>query len=142
MKEVPYRYLTPLRDHNEPEAIAYMIADNKTTDDSYWNHSKLDTLFEDLKLTGFDVELTGFDTNDEPINIENPDFDIEKEWEGMPELKEEITNIRLVVHFRNEDDKTEFGELISQKLDETTKSIWHPPLEHQKSMDHIYTDIE
>jgi ParB-like chromosome segregation protein Spo0J len=78
--EVPYKYLEPQRNHDEPEAIAYMIADNKTTDESDWNYGKLDIVFDDLKLKGFDMELTGFDDtslnlSDQEIPNEEPEYD-------------------------------------------------------------------
>lgn len=80
LTKVPYKYLEPHRNHNEPEAIAYMIADNKTTDESDWNYGKLDIVFEDLKLKGFDVRLTGFDDTslnvlDQEIPNEEPEYD-------------------------------------------------------------------
>ncbi|MBT9151268.1 MAG: hypothetical protein DDT40_01456 [candidate division WS2 bacterium] len=57
--------------HDSPEARAYMVADNKLTDDSTWDNGKLRTAFRDLKLEGFDVELTGFE------NVELEGFDVE-----------------------------------------------------------------
>lgn len=47
--------------HDSPEAIAYMVADNKLTDSSDFDYGKLELNFEELKLEGFDLELTGFD---------------------------------------------------------------------------------
>lgn len=47
--------------HDSPEAIAYMIADNKLTDESGWNFPKLDELSINLELNEFDLTLTGFD---------------------------------------------------------------------------------
>lgn len=44
-----------------PEALAYMVADNKLTDESDWNYADLEIIFDDLKLEDFEVELTGFD---------------------------------------------------------------------------------
>jgi len=47
--------------HDSPEAHAYMVADNKLTDESDWNYEQLQTLNENIKLEGFDNTLTGFD---------------------------------------------------------------------------------
>ena len=58
---VPYKFLEPKRKHDEPEAISYMLADNKLGEKSDWDYGKLETNFNDLKVAGFDVELSGFD---------------------------------------------------------------------------------
>jgi hypothetical protein len=58
---VPYKFLEPKRKHDEPEAISYMLADNKLGEKSDWNYGKLETNFKDLKVAGFDVTLTGFE---------------------------------------------------------------------------------
>lgn len=72
--------------HDSPEAQAYMIADNKLTDESDWNYADLEIIFEDLKLEDFEVELTGFDQNQiqeveeklhGPQEITEDDFDPE-----------------------------------------------------------------
>jgi DNA modification methylase len=60
-KRVKIDYLQPLRKHDEPEAIAYMIADNKLAEKSNWIPSKLEKLTTNLKLRNFDISLTGFD---------------------------------------------------------------------------------
>ena len=62
-EKVPYKFLNYPNspNHDDPEAIAYMLADNKLPENSYWNYGKLDTNFNDLKVAGFDVELSGFD---------------------------------------------------------------------------------
>jgi len=59
LTEVPYRRMQ--WKHDSPEALAYMVADNKLTDESDWNYGQLQTLNENIELQGFDVELTGFD---------------------------------------------------------------------------------
>lgn len=53
--------------HDSPEALAYMIADNRLTDESDWNYGDLEIVFEDLKLEHFDLTLTGFDDADNII---------------------------------------------------------------------------
>ncbi|BDZ68580.1 ParB/Srx family N-terminal domain-containing protein [Methanobacterium ferruginis] len=61
--------------HDAPEALAYMVADNKLTEESDWNYAKLEALNENLQLEGFDTTLTAFDTdlktpNFQPVNEE------------------------------------------------------------------------
>ena len=87
--EVPYKYLEPQVKHDTPEALAYMIADNKTTDESEWNYGKLDVVFKDLQLEGFDTELTGFDD----VELEEIENKINYELpEDEPEYDETIAD--------------------------------------------------
>lgn len=74
-EEVPYRMMT--HRHDSPEALAYMVADNKLTDESDWNYADLEIIFEDLKLEHFDITLTGFneDEKDYTLPYEEPEFD-------------------------------------------------------------------
>lgn len=76
---VPFKRME--HQHDAPEAIAYMIADNKLTDDSGWNYGKLDLHFENLELKGFDLELTGF--NDTELK------EVETKLEGKKEVEED-----------------------------------------------------
>jgi hypothetical protein len=41
-------------DHDSSEALSYIIADNKLTDDSDWNYGKLESLMDKIELDGFD----------------------------------------------------------------------------------------
>lgn len=54
----------------------------------------------------------------------------EKEWLGMPEFKQEKKEpyAKLIVRFDNEEDLQEFAQMINQKLNKKSKSIWHPKL--------------
>ena len=76
LTKVPVKYLEPRRRHDEPEAIAYMVADNKTTDDSDWNYEKLETIFEELQLEGFNTKFTGFDEDELDFMVSEDDEDI------------------------------------------------------------------
>lgn len=78
--------------HDSPEAISYMLADNKLTEKSDWNYGKLETNFNDLKVAGFDVTLTGFDDVElkevetkaqGKIEVEEDDFDPESVEESI-----------------------------------------------------------
>lgn len=62
LMSVPFRRMNHL--HDAPEAIAYMLADNKLTDESSWNYGKLELNFQELELQGYDLTLTGFDEKD------------------------------------------------------------------------------
>lgn len=54
-----------------------------------------------------------------------------EEWKGMPEFKQEKKEpySKIIVRFKTKEDLDEFAKLISQKLTDKTKSIWHPKLE-------------
>ena len=65
--------------HDSPEAIAYMVADNKLTDESDWNYGKLEPLCQELKIEGFDTTLTGFE---------------EKEIQTFPSIIDKIKEVQ------------------------------------------------
>ena len=54
----------------------------------------------------------------------------EKEWQNMPEFisKNRKDYAKIIVRFRNKKDLKKFSRLISQNLNETTKSIYFPAL--------------
>lgn len=70
--------------HDSPEALAYMVADNKLTDESDWNYGDLELVFEDIKLEGFDVELTGFNIDEQ--------LEVETKVQGTQEVVEDEFN--------------------------------------------------
>ena len=84
LSEVPYKQME--HQHDSPEALAYMVADNKLTDESDWNYGKLEPLCQELKIEGFDTTLTGFEEKeiqtfpsiiDKIKDVKEDDFDIE-----------------------------------------------------------------
>ena len=76
LKSVPYRKMVHV--HDSPEALSYMIADNKLTDESDWNYGKLEPLMERIEIEGFDLSLTGFEeTEIKKLPSLNPDNNIE-----------------------------------------------------------------
>ena len=83
-KEVPFSRMKHL--HDSPEAIAYMLADNKLGEESDWNYGKLQKINTDLKIAGFDVTLTGFNE----IELQEIDTKIIGELDGIPEDEPEF----------------------------------------------------
>jgi len=79
LDKVPYRRMK--WNHQDPEALSYMVADNKLTDESDWNYAGLKTLNENIELQGFDVTLTGFDD----VELK----EIETKATGKKEVKED-----------------------------------------------------
>lgn len=63
---------------------------------------------------------------------EVPLFDLpkdwEKEWEGMPEFKQQDLHPiqSVMVHFRNREDREQFAQLIEQRITDDTVSLWYP----------------
>lgn len=66
----------------------------------------------------------------------------EKEWQGMPEYKQEDLSSfsSVIIHFRNQKDKDDFSKLIGQSITSKTKSIWHPKLEFLSVINKRYVD--
>lgn len=59
-------------------------------------------------------------------------FDAMGEWRGMPEFIQEKKEpySKIIVRFDNEEALQNFANLIGQKLNKKTKSIWHPYKSH------------
>ena len=57
LEQVPCRKLVGL---SQAQKRAYVIADNKMTENSKWDYDLLNIEFDDLQKDGFDLELTGF----------------------------------------------------------------------------------
>ena len=74
------------------------------------------------------------DIKDEPTLFES-ETEWQKEWKGMPEFVQgkQREYAKIIVRFRNEGDLQEFAKLIGQKLNQQSKSIWHPALLRNKN---------
>ena len=59
--------------------------------------------------------------------------DWQEHWEGMPEFvqQEQDCYVKIIIRFRNEDDLQDFAKKLGQKVNNKTKSIWHPKLTFQ-----------
>jgi len=70
--------------------------------------------------------------------------DWQKEWEGMPEFKQEdLTPFQSVlVHFETKEDREAFEELLAQQITDTTKYIWFPEAEVGKFKNYRYVQEE
>jgi hypothetical protein len=57
-------------------------------------------------------------------------------WKDMPEFVQEKQDSyrTLYVHFDSEEDLQNFSSLISQKISEKTKFIWHPPKQREENI--------
>lgn len=75
LEKVPYRRMK--WQHDSPEALSYMAADNRLGEESYWKYEKLHALNEKVKLQGFDNSLLGFEDielQEIKDKLETPDF--------------------------------------------------------------------
>lgn len=57
------------------KAKAYMIADNKLTDESTWNYDKLAEIFEEMDTVDFDVSVSGFEVEEVDDLLAEGDID-------------------------------------------------------------------
>jgi hypothetical protein len=79
------------------------------------------------------------------LGLPAEDLDYDEIWEGMPDYEEKpatVSEWKLIVHFRNLEDRAEFARLISQPLLPKTKYIWHPVRERGKPSDWAVLDEE
>lgn len=116
-KKVKVDYLEPGRTHDEPEAISYLLADNKLAEKSKWSPVKLDPIFDELKLQGADLQLTGFSEKEidkiqnrlDPTNAEDDNFDIEtvKEFRVKPGEVWQLGDHRLMCG-----DSTDYAQVM------------------------------
>lgn len=91
-KEVPVLRATRL---TEAKKQAYLIADNKLTENASWDDTALRLVLEDILLLDpeFELELTGFDTGELDIILNDPTGDpSEPETVPEPDLSEAAVN--------------------------------------------------
>lgn len=65
-----------------------------------------------------------------------------QEWINMPEFIQEKQEpfAKIIVRFDNEKDLNDFSNLINQKLNKKTKSIWYPKLIRGINSNKRYSD--
>jgi len=66
----------------------------------------------------------------------------EIEWKDMPEFiqKKQKPYAQIICRFENEEDLQSFADVIGQKLNKKTKSIWHPFRSHWGNGRKIWVD--
>lgn len=66
------------------------------------------------------------------VRLDGDEYDREweKEWQDMPEFKQENKDCyaTIIVRFDKKEDLDKFSKLVEQNLDQKTKSIWYPKL--------------
>ena len=122
-----------LKELSEKEESAANIALNKAQGD--WNIDQLVLNLQELKAEGMDISITGFDEAGFNQMVENLNGlvidDPSKEWQGMPEFKQEnkMGVKEVIVHFETWENRESFAKLVGQNITEQTKYIWYPKQE-------------
>lgn len=91
-------------------------------------------------VTTVDFDLSRYSIDISPaVNLDffihPPEFDPNKEWEGMPEFNQKDTSAfkQVIVNFENQAHMEAFAKLIGQDITIKTKSIWYPEHKMQRS---------
>lgn len=139
MAQVPVIELSGL---TAAQKRAYVIADNKLTENGGWDDALLADELKALGEMGFDLELTGF----EDIKLISflaggESNDPGAHWTGMPEFdQEDKTAYRSIqIHFKDQASVDQYAELIGQKITEKTRFVWFPEIEIETYADKRYS---
>jgi len=116
---------------------AASIALNRGTEIGGWDDRALaeilrdinDSTEEGLAGTGYDEQMLAALVYVTRPASEIADSDEAAEWVGMPDYGGAPDDIKLVVHFRSEEDKSEFADKLGIDVTDKTKSVWWPPKE-------------
>lgn len=116
---------------SDAQRRAYVIADNKLTENSTWDEELLKVEIKQLEMDQFDISTLGFGMDEMADLFLDKEFgktDAFEEWEGMPEFdNENLEYFRSIkIHFENQEDVDEFAEKTGLKLTEVTRSILYP----------------
>jgi len=121
-------------DSDSPQALKLIIGDNEISKLAEVDDYELSNLLKEIK----DIDLnellgTGFDekTFINLLMVSRPsseikDFNEAAEWIGLPDFIPVSGDIKVIVHFRNIEDRKKFFNLVKQKFTDKTTSIWYP----------------
>lgn len=128
LKQVP---VMVARGWSDAQRRAYVIADNKLTENSTWDEELLKVEIKQLEFDNFDIGKLGFGLDEMADLFLDKDFgktDAFDEWQDMPEFdNDNLDYFRSVkVHFDNQQDVDEFAAKTGLKITEVTKSIRYP----------------
>jgi ParB-like chromosome segregation protein Spo0J len=127
------------RGWSDAQKRAYLLADNKLTDNSAWDQTLLRIELADLASIGFDVPIIGF-TENEIEGLTADDTDPLAEWVGMPEFKQnaKAAHQTLAVHLKDAAAVDAFARLIGQPITNKTRFVWYPKAEIERYVDKQY----
>jgi hypothetical protein len=124
-------------DANDPRAIKLLVSDNEISHLAASDDRALTELLRELNETDLGLLGTGYDDMmlanlllvTRPAS-EIEDLDAAAQWVGMPEYDIEGEHqIKITVHFVNDEDRKEFCHILNLKEDTKDgvgKSIWWP----------------
>ena len=122
---------------DEPGALKVLVGDNEIGHLGEIDDRALSEMLKEIKDTDLSGLLgTGYDemmlanllfvTRPES---EIQDFDEASQWVGMPGYDTEPEPLKVVISFRNQEDRLEFARLLGLRFTENTKSAWWPARE-------------
>ncbi len=144
LTEVP---ILDASDMTAEQIRAFRIMVNRSVNWADWDEAKLleeMQLISDSELSEMFsmADLTGFETAemDAIFTQDDPNLDIEKEWNGMPEFtQQDKTAFKSIsVHFPDQAAIDKFAKLIDQKITPETKMCWFPQIEIESYADKEY----
>lgn len=128
MKEIP-AYVLDIKD---PDRRLLRQIMNKLKGEHDFEKDKDDFKILTEKLSSEEMEkligsVVDLDHYLEAIQLD----DVKDEWIGMPEFdqKDLTAKFQILVSFKNEKDRDEFGKVIGRKLTDKTRFIWFPKQE-------------
>ena len=133
LAEVPTITIAGLSDE---QRRAYVIADNKIALNARWDETLLAAELQMLQLSTFDMKLTGFSELEIATRLDEP-VDHRDEWNDMPEFNNQnlMAFRKLIVNFQDEDAIKDFVAKLGIELADTSKFIWYPDVEEDKTTD-------
>lgn len=128
LKKVPVMIA---RNWSDAQKRAYVIADNKLTENSTWDEELLKVEIKQLEFDQFDIGKLGFGLDEMAdlfLDKQIGDTDAFDEWQDMPEFDNEDVNYfrSFKLHFNNQEDLDEFIEKTGLKITENTRSTVYP----------------
>jgi len=136
MEQAPVKRLDI--DSNDPRALKVLAGDNEIAHLSMKDDRMLTDLLKEISEFDDGLLGTGYDemmlanllyvTRDAN---EIADFDEAAEWVGMPEYDEGQSTIKIIVHFRTQEDKIEFARILGLELIGKAGSTWWPQKEKE-----------
>jgi hypothetical protein len=115
---------------SEQAAIAYGIADNKSSEYAEWDDDILKNFLqmkEMANMSGFTITETAGLFG---IKLEHASktIDYDELWQGLPEYSDNVEKPfkSVVIHFKTEEDFKKFNKITAIGMTSKTRSTWYP----------------
>ena len=130
------------RGWSDAQKRAYVIADNKLTENGGWDLPLLRLEVGDLVALGVDMKLAGFAEGElKSFMLSGKEAgDLANEWSGMPEFDQPDKTAfqSIVVNFKDQAAVDDFAKRLGQPISDRTRSLWHPPAAIETYVDKRY----